>query len=458
MLVKSKQAGVFLQVLLGISLLLGLTHPAAAEEGKSLTLSGAVQIALHGSPELQQSANQVATGAIVLSQKKSNFAPDLRLGANVSERFDRTTGVTGSLDNRSSTTASASLSSGLNLFNGFGDLAAVESADRSLAANRYSYTRQQQTLIFNTTTHFVQTITDRELIAVQQENLARNRLQLEQIDAMVKAGSRALSDLYQQQAETSKAELGLLTAERDFVVNRMQLLQTIGLEPTTPVAIEASANAQLEEDLLRTGRAAQPPAQRPDLLAQQQRQEAALANIEQAKAGYWPTLDLSASIGSNYNSLFSDSFSQQMTEDNRSAAIGLTLNYAIFDRNLTRNNVAKARIDQNTSDLELQKIQLQAGVEQGQAQQDFVTAQQQLTLTEARLVAARQNLAAKEERYRVGASSLVELTQARTDFITASYDRVIARYALMTRAMAVAYASGDEPQMHALLTTWESRK
>ena len=61
-----------------------------------------------------------------------------------------------------------------------------------------------------------------------------------------------------------------------------------------------------------------------------------------------------------------------------------------------------------------------------------------------------------EERYRVGAATLVELTQARTNYTEAGYERVKARYGLITQGVAVAYYQGDGERMQELLAKWEN--
>jgi outer membrane protein len=198
-------------------------------------------------------------------------------------------------------------------------------------------------------------------------------------------------------------------------------------------------------------------ARRADLQAQEKQLEAAREQVIEARAGYWPTLNLSANIGSDYSSLEDDAgFSGQFFDDNAGAAIGLTLAVPIFDRWLTRHQVAQARIRQDDARLSLQQQRLLAEAELGQALQDFCTAQKLIGVTDARLTAARQALAAVEERYRVGAATLVELTQARAQFTAADSERVQARYGLVKQGVALGYYQGNGERMQALLAKWEN--
>jgi outer membrane protein len=458
-------------VLLLALLLSGLIHPgvgraqaAVANQAAPLeiTLRQALRLALENNPGLQQAANQVETDAIALAQRRADFAPDLKATLAGVERFDKALEPDGGSDHRNYETATGALSSTVNLFNGFGDVAALRGAEWGLAGQQDNFTREEQTLIFSTVSAFLQSLSDRELIRVRTENLEGNRRQLEQIEALHQAGNRPVSDLYQQPAETSSAELELLLAERNYAVSLFLLLQTIGLSPATAATLAAPPLETLEMAL-----AAQPPenaegaalTQRADLTAREKQIEVAREQLAAAQSGYWPTLDLATSIGSDYSSLYrAAGFSDQFFDDNPKANIGLTLSIPIFDRQQTRNQVALARIRQSDARLSLLQQQLQAETELGQALQDFGTAQKLIGVTTAQLTAARQALDAVEERYRVGAATLVELTQSRTQFVQAGFERVKARYGLIKQGAAVAYYQGNWTRMQTLLVQWESPK
>jgi outer membrane protein len=425
-----------------------------------LSIQQAVGLALKKNPGFQQAANLVESRTIDVAQRRADFAPDLGMTLAGAERFDKAIDpADGSYDNRNYEVASGALASTVNLFNGFGDIAALRGAEWELAGQKDSFTREEQTLIFSTVSAFLQALSDRELIRVRAENLEGNRRQLEQVDALYRAGNRPVSDLYQQQAQTNSAELDLLIAERNYVVTKLQLLQTIGLSPTTAVEPQAPDLGGLEASLV--ARTEDPPsttlALRADLLAKEKQIEAAREQIVQAEAGYWPTLNLSANIAADYTSLDRNAgFSDQFFDENLGGALGLNLSIPIFDRQQTRNLVAQARIRQMDARWSLLQSQLQAEAEFSQALQDFHTAQKLIGVTESQLTASRQALDAVEERYRVGASTLVELTQARAQFVAAGFERVKARYGLITQGVAVAYYQGDWEQMRSLLTLWET--
>ena len=107
------------------------------------------------------------------------------------------------LDDGTSDAVAASVNSSLNLYRGGSDLAAQRSAAAALAADRYTLRRSEQDLFLEISSAFMQALTDRDLIAVEQENVEANRQLEERIAALVKAGVSPVSYLYQQQAATA---------------------------------------------------------------------------------------------------------------------------------------------------------------------------------------------------------------------------------------------------------------
>ena len=72
----------------------------------------------------------------------------------------------------------------------------------------------------------------------------------------------------------------------------------------------------------------------------------------------------------------------------------------------------------------------------------LTTAQQTVALQEQNVRTARTALSLAQERYRVGALSLVELVQARSDFERAETDRITAVYDVQRAFTALEAAVG----------------
>ena len=93
--------------------------------------------------------------------------------------------------------------------------------------------------------------------------------------------------------------------------------------------------------------------------------------------------------------------------------------------------------------LTVEATQQQVGVEVRAAYHDYLIAEKQLEVSERQLVFRQQALDAARERYNVGAATLVELTQAQSDFVQASQDAITARYTIFVRKRLIRYYTGE---------------
>lgn len=199
---------------------------------------------------------------------------------------------------------------------------------------------------------------------------------------------------------------------------------------------------------------------RSDIKAQERQIEAAGQQIREAKASRLPKVDLSASLGMDYNEGNGDNqdseqfndFLDESDDDDLNSTIGITFSVPLFDRFLTRNEVAKARIGKRNEQSLLAEKKLQVGLEIAEALQDYRKTKKQVDVYESKLTYALQALHSYEERYRVGASTLIELTDARAQYVQATFDQVQAKYDLVTQEIAVTYYLGNMKQMLAALS------
>ena len=434
----------FTALRLGVLILTALYGSAPAQDADSLTLSEAIRAALDNNLDLRRSSNQIASGKTTLDQALAAFYPSLSAALSSSRDFRK-----GGGDNSDQSGASVrgSLSSSLNLFNGFGDVATYERArlEYSAAAKNHDY--QRQATILAALNGFIDIVAKGELIDIEEQNLSAQRLQLERIEAFYNAGNRPISDLLQQRADISQAELNLLTAHRDYQVSQYQFLKLLGKEPSgglkfiappletiIPQISVPDTNPPL--DLLLTRRS--------DMAAQLLHKQALAKDIRAAHSSLLPSAALSASVGSSYlSSSPAAGFTEQFLNDNPSLGIGLTVSIPLFDRFQTKTNVEQARIRLSDQELQLADLRLDIRLELEQALLDWETAVKQRETAQAQLQFAEQALDASQARYDVGAATYTELSQVRAQYLTAANNRVQAGWNLLLKYAAVSFYRGD---------------
>ena len=118
---------------------------------------------------------------------------------------------------------------------------------------------------------------------------------------------------------------------------------------------------------------------RPSIIAQQYRLKSAERNIRIAKAGYYPSLNFSAGLGSSYyktSGFQADPFGTQM-KNNFNQYLSFSLSIPIFNRFTTRNAVRQARVAVENQRLALENTRKALYKEMQQAYYNAVAAQKQ---------------------------------------------------------------------------------
>lgn len=431
------------------ALLLCIPYSVQAQQVQQVTFNDAVRLALEQNVTLKRAANAVRAQSFAVSDARMDFYPDVSLSTNGSQNYGRNFSMEeGKIVNTTSEYVGFSAGSSVNVFNGNRSISTLRQARHNYAATEKDHERTQQTVVFNVMSNFLTLIERREQIRVQEENLASQTRQLEKIQALTdpKVGARPLSDLYQQQAEVANAELQLLQAQQAFQAAEGSLIQVLQLDPFGQYDFVAPAVDSLAlqtraldlRDMLQ-----QAYGNRADLKASESDILSARESIRIARSTMYPSVSLRTSYGSNYSSqdLMYPNFLDQLN-NRRGGSFGFSVAFPLFDRWSTRNNVQRARVRFDDAQLALQGLQQNIAVEVRQAYLDYQTTIKELDVTAKQERSAALALEAAQERYNVQAATLVEVTQARANYVRAQSARVSARYDLMFQQKLIDYYLG----------------
>ncbi|HTK54306.1 MAG TPA: TolC family protein [Gemmatimonadaceae bacterium] len=422
------------------------TQPAGPTQ--TITFDEAITIALRQNTTLKQASNVSAVNSATVRQERLSFLPDFRFNTTTGQNYGRTFSQDeGRIIDQTTQSVNAGVSSSVTLFNGMSNIASLRSAKLSEDAGERNVQRAEQTVAFTVASNFLALVQQQEQVGVQQENLTAQEAQEKQIQAYVNAGSRAISDLYQQQATVAAARSQLVNAQRALELAKVDIIQALNLDPRgsyafTPPALDTTTaninSVSFDMDSLLT----RALSQRSDLFAQQAAVSAAQQDVKAAKGGRWPALSLTAGYNSAYNSATSTGFYDQL-DQRRGGSIALGFSLPLFDRGAVDLATQKAEIAEDNARLDLKDRQQQIGLEVRRAYLDYVADKQQLDAAGAQLRAAQLALETSQQRYNVGAATLLEVTQARATQLQAQSALVTARYALLFQRTLIGYYTGD---------------
>ena len=135
---------------------------------------------------------------------------------------------------------------------------------------------------------------------------------------------------------------------RDYKLQLKQLLELDGTEEMDLVLPELADEHVLQPLPAQEDVYQQALASRPEIQSSKLSIENSKLDISVAKAGYLPTISLSASTGSMTNSASDNSWSKQM-KYGWNNMIGLNINIPIFDNRQNKSAVQKARLQYDST-------------------------------------------------------------------------------------------------------------
>jgi outer membrane protein len=420
------------------------------ENRQRLTLNQAVGIALEQNFRVTRSRAQLNSEESRVRQAYGNFMPNLNLSASASQRqqtgpfiFEgqRFTAT------QTSTTISSGVNSSVTLFDGFSNIGVLNQARYNRESADLNVQNTERLVVTNVYNLYFDIFRRQELLRVREENLKRSQAQLERIIESNRVGAVPIVDVYRQQVQVGNEELQLIQAEQNLENAKSDLIFYLGLNPLqdfefdpagvpttiTDDAIEAAMQrfADFNELQQRT------LARRPDVEAAQQRVYAAESNVSSARGNFWPTVNLSA----GYN-LSGDGFNT--IDESRALSYRLDFSIPLFQRFQRSNQVQQAQVQLQQIEIEHNELRNQALLDIRQAYLALETSKKRVDVTRQNIVSAREEQRLAEERYNLGAGTLLDLIIANANLVEAESNSVDAIFSFYLAIRQLDYLIGEE--------------
>ena len=176
---------------------------------------------------------------------------------------------------------------------------------------------------------------------------------------------------------------------------------------------------------------------RPEIQSSRLSIDAADLDIDIAKAGYYPSISLTAGIGGSR-----ESAGEQMRQ-NLSASAGVTLSIPIFDNKRNKTNVQKARLNKMDSELQLQDQQKKLYSTVEEYWLNAYSNQQKYVAANAKLKSAQTSYELLDEQFKNGLKNIVELMNGRDELMSAQQDRLQSKYNTLLHIQLLKFYQGE---------------
>jgi outer membrane protein len=403
-----------------------MAAPLAAQQVE-VTLNEAIQRALQVQPAMVQARGDQRTAGANGRSAIGAYLPSLSTGASASRsnvsRIDQTTGQPVPPEY----SYTGSLNASLELFDGFRRYANLRAASANRDAAGAGVVNQRFQVTLATKQVFYDALAREDLVRVADAQVRRARQQLQISVEKLRAGSATRSDSLRSTVEYGNARIALLQARANLATAQANLGRQIGVD----VSVRAVADSTLPTPPDTATLRASALADAPQVEQAEAQARAARAQVWSARSQYWPSLIVSYSnnrqgIGTPNLPLFN---SYPETFSWRFGVSWTLFNGFTREANQVSASAARDVAEARAADT---KRQVNAQITQQLAQ--LSTAFEQISIAQDNLAAATEDLRVQNERYRVGAATILDLltsqtalTQAEVNLVQTRFNYLIAR-------------------------------
>ncbi|MER3522674.1 MAG: hypothetical protein C4326_01050 [Ignavibacteria bacterium] len=427
-----------------------LAATSVSSQSKTLTLEQARQIALERNVSVAQAQNNVEAAQAGVLSATGSYLPTLSATGGWSRNQTEGPVFLGGVQISNTKTVTNYFNTNLNLnytiFNGFAREGNYTRASANAIATEQSAARTRQSIIFQVERAYVNVLRNEQLVKVSEENLKRDQRQLERIAESNRVGALSRADVYRQQSQVAADELSVINAQNNYNKAKADLLALIGLDvnddyviadPTiaTEIAQSDLDNAAAQYNDFRT-LAQRALEKRPDYVGAMESVRSAEGGVSAARSGYFPSVSAFAGYG------FSNRDLSRLTE-NKSVSWGLNLRWTLFDGFSTNENLQAAYVQKKNAELSLQQTERNINVEVKKALLDLEAARKAYEVSQKGLLSAIEDRKIAEERYNLGAGTLLDLLIANAGLVSAQANKVNAVYDFIIAKRNVEYAIGE---------------
>ncbi len=404
---------------------------------QELNLKELIDIALKNNTNIQLNKNQQEIKKHELKKAKATYLPQISANADIGH-YDIKSNAIREDGDANSVTLNAN-----QLIYDFGKTSSLIDASKyNLEATNNDINSSIQATILSVKEAYFDILNKYEQIAVANESVKLDELQLSQAKEYFKAGVRTQIDVTNAQLKLSSSKLKLLQEEYNLKTAKAKLISILGKNINTNIdikrdersLIELSENKTLKyenlNELIEIGINSREELKKYKFLIKSNKE-----NIRNVKAQYYPRIDLNAS--------YSDKNSDDITSlDNEQSAIMLGLKWNIFTGDSTKaeKEIAITNLKNINKQFEQKKLEITQEITTAflNLKQSFET----IDISLLNLDLATKNLNLATQRYKSGLNDLLELNDAKFEYTQSKTNLVNSYYSYLTDIAKLEYSLG----------------
>lgn len=279
--------------------------------------------------------------------------------------------------------------------------------------------RTKENIKLSTIKAYYDVLEAQKTIAVDKESVDNYAAHLENVEQLYSAGSKAKIEVLRSEVQLSDARQTLIKAQNTYEIALSTLKNIIRLDREEPLELTTdfsymTFSPELSDCLAKARE------NRKDLRQAELAVEEAEKDIKIAKAGFLPSVDLTASVGWEDRALPDDK--------HYNYTAGITASWDIFDNQVTKANVKGAEAARDEAELTLLKKTDDIDLEVRQAYLNMREAEKRFVSTGDAIKQAREDYYIANAKYKAGEGLMLDIIDAQLALSTAQLNYISAQY------------------------------
>jgi outer membrane protein len=426
--------------------LLSISSIALAQD--TLTVEKAIATALNNNYDILLSKEDSASAAISYEYRNAVFLPTLNASSTVLFNNNAQTSkfTDGTERNRTGLKASnvnAALNLNWTLFDGLRMFILRDRLDVAMVQGSLTIRNQVVNTVSDVIKTYYDIVRQRQLLRAVEELmiLSSDRLRLAQYKLDIGVGVKP--DVLQAQIDYNSQraaqinQLSIIDQRKQELNRLMNVPQNVNYQVTDTISVDTDlVLGALLNNIAETS---------PALQLARTNVDVARLDVREAKALRYPTVSFLSAYSfsrSNNNSVVNP-VAQPLFSQNRGINYGVTASIPIFNRFSVRQQIRQAELAVNYRQMQYENQQSIINTDILNNYRTYLAQREIVAVNDSNVVLARENLSIERERYRLGATTFIELRQAEENLANSVAQSITTRYNLKIAETELLRLHGD---------------
>jgi len=410
------------------------------------TLEECVNHALENNITILQAKNSLLSSEQDIVSAKGNFLPAVNSNISGGASLGNIEVFPGEFRDREFYSTSLGVGFSQSVFNGFRNINLLNQSKLSLERNQYELEKLKDDISLNVANAYLNVLFNKENLDLANSQVEFSKFQVSQVQTLVEAGSEPMSTLIETQATYSRDIQNLTIAENSHVLSLLSLSQLLQI-PFENFDVEVvqidvpSANLMYDDVAPIINYAME---NRNEIKVAERDIELSKLSTKISKSAYLPNISMGYGFNAsaNFSNLTSDDQLIDQLNDNKGHSVNMNISIPIFNRNQTKAQVKKSKIQEETTNLAFDQVKVNL---ESTIQRAFTDAKAALRAFEAAELSLGSQILAFEnsqQRFNLGALNSFDLEQSRIRLLNARSSQINAKYDFIFKTKVLDYYLG----------------